>query len=85
MICTSGGRTSLVDMSRFEAVSRLERSAQVEVHSRLRKLARASLQQIREAEGSDKSVAELNAELEQLRADTRRQADRIEELEKRLP
>jgi aminopeptidase N len=68
-----------------QALDRLERSAQVEMHSRLRKLARTSLRQIREGEGGGKSVAELSAELEQLRTETRRQADRIEELEKRLP
>ena len=34
---------------------------------------------------SDKSVAELNGELEELRAESRRQAHRIEELEKRAP
>ena len=68
-----------------EALERLERSAAVEVHARLRKRARATLRQIREAEGNGKSVAELNAELEQLRAETRGQDLRIQELEKRLP
>ncbi|TDI14351.1 MAG: peptidase M1 [Acidobacteria bacterium] len=74
----------LGELHASEALDRLERSAQVEVHARLRKLARASVQQIREAKGSGKSVAELNAELEELRAETRRQAHRIEELEKRV-
>lgn len=81
----SAAMEGLARLHAGEALGRLQRSAEVEVHSRLRKRARIAMRQIREAESSGKSVAELNAELDELRAETRGQALRIEELEKHLP
>ena len=76
---------SLAALRAEEALEPLARAAEVEPLARHRRQARRSMREIREGSAADKTIRDLNAEVERLRRDLETQSNRLDELEKRSP